>query len=94
MTAHGVDAKLKGPKFKVEDGVGCESCHGPGSAYKGRKVMQDLYAGKLDKAKYGLVLPTEKTCVQCHNEESPAYKEFKFKEMVAKIAHSVPKKTE
>lgn len=92
VTAHGVDAKLKGPKFKTEEGVGCESCHGPGSAYKGRKVMQNIYDGKVDGAKYGLVKPTEETCVTCHNEESPTFKGFKFEEMVAKIAHPVPKK--
>lgn len=92
VTAFGVDASLKGPKLKVENGVGCESCHGPGSAYKGRKVMKDIYAGKVDGAKYGLVIPTEETCVKCHNEENPSHTEFKFEDMEAKITHSIPEK--
>ena len=34
----------------------------------------------------------ETLCVTCHNENSPAFKGFNFKEMWAKIEHSVPKK--
>lgn len=34
----------------------------------------------------------EELCIKCHNEESPSYKEFNFKEMWAKIGNSVPKK--
>lgn len=92
VTAFGVAANLKGPKLKTENGVGCESCHGPGSAYKGRKIMKDIYEGKVDGKKYGLVMPTEETCVKCHNKENPFHKEFKFAEMAAKIAHPVPEK--
>ncbi len=92
VTAYGVDAKLRGPKLTMEEGVSCESCHGPGSAYKGRKVMADIFAGTVDGAKFGLVEPTEKVCVTCHNEESPTYKKFVYAERVAKIAHPVPDK--
>ena len=92
VTAYGVDAKLKGPKLKMAEGVSCEACHGPGSEYKKRKVMLDIYAGKVGGAKYGLVKPIKEVCVGCHNEESPAYQDFKFEELVAKIAHPIPKK--
>ena len=92
VTAFGVAAELKGPKLKQKDGVGCESCHGPGSAYKKKKIMTDIRAGKVDRAKYGLVKPTKETCMQCHNEESPSYKSFNFEEAVAKIAHPMPPK--
>ncbi|MFQ6113890.1 MAG: cytochrome c family protein [bacterium] len=94
VTAFGVDEKLKGAKLTMEEGVSCESCHGPGSGYKGKKVMTDIYEGKVEGAKYGLVQPTEEVCVTCHNEESPSYKKFKYAERVAKIAHPVPKKEE
>lgn len=91
VTAHGVDAALKGPKLTIEEGVSCESCHGPGSGYKSKKVMMEIWKDKAKAADYGLVIPTKEVCVTCHNEESPSYKPFKFEEAVKKIAHPVPK---
>ncbi|MBF0280035.1 MAG: cytochrome c family protein [SAR324 cluster bacterium] len=41
-TAFGVDDKLIGKKFKVEEGVQCEGCHGPGSQYDSKKVKKAL----------------------------------------------------
>lgn len=67
-------------------GVGCESCHGPGSEYKSMTVMKDRDAA----VKAGLVIPTEATCKTCHNEESPTFKGFNFAEAWAKIVHTVP----
>ncbi len=90
VTAYDVDAKLKGKKFTNEEGVGCESCHGPGSAYKKLKVKKDIAAGTVDGAEFGLVTPDEKVCVTCHNEESPTFTEFKFADKEAKIAHPKP----
>ncbi|RQV96719.1 MAG: cytochrome C554 [Calditrichaeota bacterium] len=89
VTAYGVDAKLLDKKFKIEDGVGCESCHGPGSGYYSNKVMKDIYAGKLDGATVGLIEPDEKLCVTCHNAESPTFKGFDYKKFSAQIAHPV-----
>ncbi len=91
-TAYGVDKKYIASTFKIEDGVQCEACHGPGSAYKRYSVMKKLYQGKLNPADYGLVIPTEKTCKRCHNEECANYKTFNFEEFYKKIAHPVPKK--
>jgi hypothetical protein len=73
---------------KVEEGVGCESCHGPGSMYKGASVMKnrDLALTK------GMVIPDEALCKTCHNSESPTFKGFNFAEMSAKIAHPNPSK--
>jgi hypothetical protein len=90
VTAHGVKAELIGAKFKKEDGVGCESCHGPGSKYKAKKIMQDHDAS----VKAGMVVPTEAMCKSCHNEKSPTYKAFDYKAAVEKIAHPTPKETE
>lgn len=87
VTAYGVDAKLLGEKYCIEDGVGCESCHGPGSDYMKMSTMKDREMAVAA----GLVVPTEETCVKCHNDESPTYKKFVFKEMFAKVAHPRPK---
>jgi len=92
VTAFGVDAKLIEASFKVEDGVQCEACHGPGSKYKSSKVMKALSKGTQDPAEVGLVVVDEKLCVKCHTKESPTYKPFKFEESSKKIAHPVPKK--
>lgn len=86
-----VDASLLGKRFKIEDGVQCETCHGAGSKYKSKKVMQDhAKAVAAGMTEYKDEAAIEAQCKTCHNEESPTYKEFKFKEMWAKIKHPVP----
>lgn len=71
--------------FDMKEGVGCEVCHGPASAYK-------IVHSKGDKAKAkdaGMIVGSDegKLCMTCHNSESPTFKEFKYKEMWAKIEH-------
>jgi len=82
--------ELAASKITLEEGVSCESCHGPGSAYSPKKVMEAVAAGTTEAASVGLVIPTEATCKGCHNEESPSFKGFVFKDMYAKIAHPKP----
>jgi hypothetical protein len=90
VTAHGVDAKYLGDKYKITDGVGCESCHGPGGDYNKFSTMKAIASGETEPASVGLILPDEKLCVKCHNKESPTFKEFDFAKMYAKIAHPIP----
>ena len=82
-----IDAKLVA-SIKIDEGVSCESCHGPGSMYKGASVMKNRELSM----KKGLILPTEEVCVTCHNEESPTYKPFNYEEKVALMAHPDPSK--
>lgn len=70
----------------VKEGVSCESCHGPGSGYKSKTVMQS----REKSIAKGLIIPDEKLCKQCHNEESPHFKGFNYEEYLKKIAHPVP----
>jgi hypothetical protein len=84
-TAAGVDQALVAT-ITVEEGVSCESCHGPGSVYKVATTMKDK-ALSLSK---GMIEPTEAVCLKCHNKESPNYKGFNYKEYAAKIAHDDP----
>jgi Zn-finger protein len=91
--AHDVDASKLGKKFKIEQGVQCENCHGPGDKYKSKKVMKD----QAKSVKNGLIVyadnaAIEKQCRTCHNEESPSYKEFVFTERWDKIKHNIPEK--
>ena len=88
---HDVDKKLLGKRFKIEDGVQCETCHGPGSKYKSKKVMMD----QKKAVAAGLKLyadPEKELCVKCHNSESPTFASFDFKKMWAKIEHKIPEK--
>ena len=79
-------------------GVGCESCHGPGSDYKALAIMKD----KAQATAKGLIEPNEKTCAGCHTAEIPkdcwagaaAAPKFVFAEAAKKIEHHVPKKAE
>jgi hypothetical protein len=49
----------------------CESCHGPGSLYRKKKVMSDrdksVAAGMWEPEK------DAKICTACHNDESPTW---------------------
>jgi hypothetical protein len=77
----------------AEAGIGCESCHGPGSLY-GTKTMMDKKkftadpeATRKEWKAAGLVMPTEASCKTCHNEKSPNYKGFDFAKASAAIKH-------
>ena len=71
-------------------GVGCESCHGPGSKYKSKKIKEAVIAGTIKAESVGLIKPDEKSCLVCHNEKSPSFQPFDFKERVKDIAHPYP----
>jgi hypothetical protein len=90
VTGHGAAAELLGTKYDKTEGVTCESCHGAGSAYYKKKTMVAITSGEVDGATVGLVTPDEETCKTCHNEESPTFEGFEYKEMVKKIAHPIP----
>ena len=70
----------------------CETCHGAGSGYKTIQTMKDkgkaIAAGLRAFKDEGEI---EKFCRTCHNEKSPVFKGFKFKERWEKIKHPRPK---
>jgi len=78
-------AKLRGG-ILAEEGVSCESCHGPGSSYKSPSIMKN----KEQAMANGLILPDKSVCLGCHNKENPFHKEFNFEASVAKITHPNP----
>jgi hypothetical protein len=93
VTAFPVMASLATAKITLEEGVSCESCHGPGSEYSKMATMKAITAGTQDAKAVGLQKIEAAVCQKCHNEESPTFKGFKYEEMVAKIAHPYPKGT-
>jgi hypothetical protein len=88
VTGHGAPAEKLIDKYKAEEGVSCESCHGPGGDYWKMDVMKD----QAKSVAAGMVVPNEKTCTGCHNAGSPNFKGFDYKAMLAKIAHPNPQK--
>jgi hypothetical protein len=61
-------------KLTAEDGVTCESCHGPGKDYKASSVMKD----RAKAIAAGLVHPATKSCELCHNSQSPTWKADRY----------------
>ena len=55
----------KDDTFRIQDGVQCELCHGPGSEYATLEVMRDRQAAM----KAGLRMPDQEFCVNCHVEK-------------------------
>ena len=72
------------------EGVGCESCHGPGEKTSAFKKDNKEYKW-ADIAKLGAVHPDEKSCAACHNKDSPTFQEFNFKEKYGKDTHAILK---
>lgn len=92
VTAYDAKPAMLGSKFSIEDGVQCESCHGAGSKYKKKSIMQvRVKAIEMGLADLQVANGSaEKLCKTCHNEKSPTFKGFVFKDMWAKIAHPIP----
>jgi hypothetical protein len=76
--AHDPDA-LYAPSYEMEEGIGCETCHGPGSGYLDSHASSNrttfLAAGGVD--------PDQGTCRTCHRIDEV----FDFDELWPLIAH-------
>jgi hypothetical protein len=73
--------------------VQCEACHGPGSDYKGMKIMKNRELA----IKNGLIIPDEESCKSCHDKSKAPEKfhadmpeKFDFEKMKAKGIHDLP----
>jgi hypothetical protein len=92
VTAYGMEpAAFKKKPLIAKNGIQCESCHGPGSGYRKKKIMSDH-----DKAvAKGMWEPSkdEKICTTCHNDESPTWdaaKGFDFEARKEEFLHHIP----
>jgi hypothetical protein len=75
----------KAPELK-EDGVSCEVCHGPGSAYKKMSIMKDhAEAVKNGLTEYGSPEAIKAQCLSCH--ENAHDKSFDFDAAWEKVKH-------
>jgi len=85
-TTHGVDSKwLRG--LTLQEGVSCESCHGPGGHYWRTEIMKNTELAKT----HGLRLPNEEGfCLSCHNDRCPFYDGFDIDKGMQTIKHWGP----
>ena len=100
LTAFGIPEERIWKPLKREEGVQCESCHGPGRDFRKKKIMADI-----DKARAnGLWDPGKDhgICLRCHNEASPTFdphrytlsdgstSAFDYDQAAERIAHPIP----
>jgi YVTN family beta-propeller protein len=64
-TGSTAEAWEKDDEFRIEDGVQCETCHGPGSEYADAAIMRNPVASK----NAGLIKTTFEGCINCHVEK-------------------------
>ena len=80
-TAYSVSASGTAPSYDLYEGVGCEACHGAGSAHSAEAHMKDPHA----VGRGGLRQVTRDRCLACH--ENAHNQPFDVDTAMAKIAH-------
>jgi hypothetical protein len=95
VTAYGVDKKEFKASFKVEHGVQCEACHGPGEDHQKKRfaeaMKKDTPPSPMTPEEIVVGRAADK-CQKCHNQDSPTYKPFCLAERMTKIEHLDPRK--
>jgi len=80
----------KAPELK-DEGVTCEVCHGPGSAYRKFSIMKDRAKAIENGLKlYGSPEAIKTYCLRCH--ENAHHQPFNFAAAWQKIKHPLPQK--
>ena len=104
VTGHGEPKERFARSFDAKLGIQCESCHGPGDRHVRARLLaaddedeeEDPFAGEAGPAVLPpgeiISVPKPESCLQCHNDESPAYVPFCFHETMKVIRHLNPKK--
>jgi Zn finger protein HypA/HybF involved in hydrogenase expression len=74
-TAYFFTEEVQTEEVSVENGVSCQSCHGPGADYKKKSVMES----REESIANGMIYPAkEKSCTRCHNDTSPTWKPDRY----------------
>jgi len=95
VTAYGLDAKLIKKGFNIEDGVQCESCHGPGEEHMKARFKAAAAGDANAKPEPGEIdlNVTQEKCLECHNNDSPSFKPFCYYKRLEEISHPRPDST-
>lgn len=80
VTGYDLEKMAAPAKIKPEEGIQCETCHGPGEFHvaDGRDVMFKKKTAEEVDWMANLVKVEEKICLKCHNEESPTWNPEQF----------------
>lgn len=96
-TAFGEAPERLAKGFDTKD-VQCEVCHGPGEKHMKARMAAAAAAGDnppTERQKVGAdeicATPDLKLCLNCHNKESPTFKDFCFKKRIKEIEHLDPR---
>lgn len=95
VTAFGADKKELKASFKMEMGVQCETCHGPGETHQKKRMAEAMKPGTTPSPITADEIQSARsidTCTKCHTKESPTYKPFCFKERMQHVEHLDPRK--
>jgi Zn finger protein HypA/HybF involved in hydrogenase expression len=69
-TAYFFTEELQTEEITLENGVSCQSCHGPGADYKKKSIMES----REESIAGGMIYPAkEKSCTLCHNDTGPTW---------------------
>ncbi|MCP4156287.1 MAG: beta-propeller fold lactonase family protein [bacterium] len=87
-TASDAEAWQRDESFSMQEGIQCETCHGPGSEYSEGAIMADKQAAK----KAGLQMPDKDFCLVCHLPKGShtaflKNKTFDYKTFLNEIKH-------
>ncbi len=87
------EAWERDPAFQIQDGIQCEDCHGPGSDYATKKIMQDRKQAMM----HGLKMADDDFCMSCHLEKGShtsvlGKATFDLQKAKKEIAHPTPNK--
>lgn len=85
VTAAGTEEWQRDDTFTFEDGIQCETCHGPGSLH--------IEAVARGDTKAGIIIPDEEFCLVCHNNKGShsavlETTEFNYDQFLRRVAHS------
>lgn len=88
VTAYDVEDWELDETFHYQDGIQCETCHGPGSNYIDADVMSDRNLAMAA----GLKFPDREDCMVCHKEKGSHVavlktRPFVYEEAIKAIAH-------
>jgi hypothetical protein len=69
-TAYFFTETVQTEEITLDNGVSCQSCHGPGADYKKKSIMESREASIAG----GMIYPAkEKSCTRCHNDTGPTW---------------------